>query len=75
MQDSEPQIDNEQIWLDFYVRQVNRAAMDLRWLNRRLSWHSLEKLREAKLWIDSALEMAEMHETEAERERLDRETS
>ena len=75
MQDTDQQLDHEQIWLDFYIRQANRAAMDLRWINRRLSWDSLEKLRETKLWIDGALEVAEAHETEAERGRLDNETS
>lgn len=57
--------DSTQLWLDFYVRQAHRAAMDLRWVNSRLSWDSLEKLRETKRWIDGALEVAETQETEA----------
>jgi len=65
------QDDPKQIWADFYVRQANRAAMDLRWLDRRLSWDSLEALRDAKRWIDEALAKAEAFETEAERGRLD----
>ena len=75
MQDDPIAQEHKQIWADFYVRQANRAAMDLRWLDRRLSWNSLEKLRETKLWIDGALEIAEAFETEAERGRLDNETS
>ena len=60
------QDDPKQIWADFYVRQANRAAMDLRWLDRRLSWDSLVALRDTKRWIDQALEIAERLEEEAE---------
>jgi len=69
------QDDPKQVWADFYVCQAHRAAMDLRWLDRRLSWDSLEALRDAKRWIDQALEIAERLEEEAERGRLDSETS
>ena len=67
--------DMRQIWADFYVRQAYRAASDLRWLDRRLSYSSLENLRDAKRWIDQALDTAEWFEEEAERERLDSETA
>ena len=62
-------------FMSFYVRQANRAAQDLRYLNRRLPYGDLEALRDAKRWIDEALAVAESFETEAERERLDSETA
>jgi len=58
--------DPHQIWAEFYVRQASRAAMDLRWLDRRLSYDALEGLRETQRWITQALEIAEGFEREAE---------
>lgn len=68
------QDDKRQIWAEFYVGQAYRAAMDLRWLDRRLRYSALENLRDAKRWLDEALEIAEKIEEEAERERIDRQT-
>ena len=60
------QDDPRQIWAEFYVRQAHRATMELRWLDRRLSYSALEDLRDAQRWIGEALEKAEQIEKEAE---------
>ena len=46
-------------WTDFYISQANRAAAQLRWVDRRLSRFHLDALRDTKRWMDEALEKAE----------------
>lgn len=52
-------------WLNYDIGRLHAAAADVRHLSRRLSYQKLEHLREAKRWVDKALEKAEEYEREA----------
>lgn len=53
-------------WSAFYIGQLHRAALELRSLDQRISWASLQQLRDAKRSLDVILERAEEHEREAD---------
>ena len=66
---------SETDWSNFYIGQLHRAALELRSLDQRVSWASLQKLRDAKRCLDVTLERAEEHERKAEDGRPDQQAS